>query len=77
MQCTVFFSLKGSVPSGTSDLAGDPTWLYPIILPSITETLLGLYRAHYAVDDEKLSTTLKDLDEKPDDELCELLELQR
>ena len=58
-------------------LSGDPTWLYPILLPSITDTLLGLYRAHCEVDGRKLSTTLRDLDEKDDEELCELLELQR
>ena len=59
------------------ELVGDPTWLYPILLPSITDTLMGLYRAHYAVDNEKLSATLRDLNGKADDELCELLELQR
>lgn len=57
--------------------AGDHTWLYPILLPSTTDTLMTLYRAHCAIDDEKLSATLKDLDEKLDSELCELLELTR
>ena len=62
---------------GNAELVGDPTWLYPILLPSITDTLMGLYRVHYAVDNEKLSATLRDLNGKADDELCELLELQR
>ena len=55
----------------------DYTWLNPILLPSITDTLMALYRAHCAADDEKLSNTLKELDEKPDSDLCELLELMR
>ena len=38
---------------------------------------MTLYRAHCAADDEKLSMTLKELDEKPDSDLCELLELMR
>ena len=63
--------------SGNAELVGDPTWLYPILLPSITDTLMGLYRVHYAADNEKLSATLRDLNGKADDELCELLELRR
>ena len=62
---------------GNAELVGDPTWLYPILLPSITDTLMGLYRVHYAVDNKKLSATLRDLNGKADDELCELLKLQR
>ena len=63
--------------TGSAELAGDHTWLYPILLPSITDTLMALYRAHFASEDAKLSATLRDLDEKEDDDLCELLELTR
>ena len=58
-------------------VAGDHTWLYPILLPSTTDTLMTLYRAHCSVDDDKLAVTLRDLDEKLDNDLCELLEITR
>ena len=60
-----------------SGVAEDHTWLYPILLPSITDTLMTLYRAHCAVEDGKFSATLKDLDQRSDSDLCELLELMR
>ena len=66
-----------STSAAPSRAAGDPTWLYPILLPSITDTLMGLYKVYGAAEDRKLSETLRDLDEKEDEDLCELLELQR
>ena len=68
---------SASTSAAHSRAAGDPTWLYPILLPSITDTLMGLYKVYGAAEDRKLSETLRDLDEKEDEELCELLELQR
>ena len=53
----------------------DPSWLYPIILPSIFPALFELYKIHYTENDDKFNQLMVTLGERTDEELCKLLEI--
>ena len=55
----------------------DPSWLYPILLPSIFPTLFSLYKAHHSDDDMKLRIAVHTLQQRTDKELCEMLDIKR
>ena len=54
----------------------DPSWLYPIILPSIFPTLFALYKEHYAGDDHKVGHVIAMLDSQGDEELSRVLGIE-
>ncbi len=58
-------------------LHADPSWLYPIILPSIFPTLFALYKEHYSRDDFKIGRVISRLDQRSDEELSEILGVRR
>lgn len=55
----------------------DPTWLHPILLPSIYHTLFALYREHAREDNNKLSNLIGRLNMLSEVRLCEVVEVQR
>ena len=64
---------SSSPPGGSMD----PSWLYPILLPTIFPTLFALYKEHHSEDDCQLTTLMEALNQSPDKELCSILGLQR
>ena len=55
----------------------DPSWLYPILLPSIFPTLFCLYKAHHSDDDLQLRIAMSTLQQRTDKDLCEILDIKR
>ena len=78
-QLSLMLKSKTRTPSTSSSQAVpmDPSWLYPILLPSIFPTLFAIYKEHHAEEDDKLKTQMETLNELADKELCSLLGLQR
>ena len=54
----------------------DPSWLYPILLPSIFPTLFCLYKAHHSDDDLQLQIAMNTLQQRMDKDLCEILDVK-
>ncbi|XP_064389423.1 alsin-like [Halichondria panicea] len=48
----------------------DPSWLHPILLPSIFKTLFALYSEHHREDSKRLSEKMATLDTMSDERLC-------
>ena len=78
-QLSLMLKSKTRTPSTSSSQAvpTDPSWLYPILLPSIFPTLFAIYKEHHAEGDDKLRTQMETLNALPDKELCSLLGLRR
>ena len=55
----------------------DPSWLYPILLPSIFPTLFCLYKSHHSDDDLQLRVAMSTLRQRTDKDLCEILDIKR
>ena len=55
----------------------DPSWLYPILLPSIFPTLFCLYKAHHSDEDLQLRIAMSTLQQRTDKGLCEILDIKR
>lgn len=55
----------------------DPSWLYPILLPSIFPTLFSLYKAHHSEEDLKVHVAMESLRTRSDKEICEILDIKR
>ena len=55
----------------------DPSWLYPILLPSIFPTLFSLYKAQNYEQDLQLRTAMVNLQSRTDKDLCEILDIKR
>lgn len=73
-------SKKGLHRTSSSSPPGgsvDPSWLYPILLPTIFPTLFALYKEHHSEDDCQLTTLMEALNQSSDKELCSILGLQR
>ena len=78
-QLSLMLKSKMRTPSTSSSQAvsTDPSWLYPILLPSIFPTLFAIYKEHHTESDDKLRTQMETLNALPDKELCSLLGLRR
>ena len=68
---------KKSQDRKRSQEQSDPSWLYPILLPSIFPTLFSLYKAQNSEQDLQLRTTIIDLQSRTDKDLCEILDIKR
>ncbi len=55
----------------------DPSWLHPILLPSIYNTLSALYREHAREDNSKLRNLIGRLSSFSEVRLCEVMGVQR
>ena len=55
----------------------DPSWLYPILLPSIFPTLFCLYKAHHVDGDLQLRIAMSTLQQRTDRDLCDILDIKR
>ena len=54
----------------------DPSWLHPILMPSIFQTLLALYNEHNWEENKKTNERVSLLGERGDEELCRILGIQ-
>ena len=81
-QLTLLLKPKRSRESRSSSInrsqgQADPSWLYPILLPSIFPTLFCLYKTYHSEEDQQLRKTIVTLQKKTDRELCEILDIKR
>ena len=55
----------------------DPSWLHPILLPSIFKTLFALYSEHHREDNKRLCEKMTGLNTLSDEELCRAVGIRR
>ena len=64
------------ISTSSQQTNSDPSWLYPILLPSTFTTLFALYAEHYSEDDHRLAKLMTELSRRDDEELCIALDLE-